>query len=67
MEMPGLATLSDSTKVDGKIWKELRNRTMRPGFSVSKALKDYSKDDKTLFLNLYEAQKKQGDLNALKL
>ena len=67
MEMPGLATLSDNTKVDGKSWKELRNRAMKPGFSGSKALKDYSKEDKTLFLNLFEAQKKQGDLKALKL
>ena len=67
MEMPGLATLSDNTIVAGKQWRELRNRTMKPGFSGSNDLKAYLNEDKTLFLNLFQAQKKQGDLKALEL
>ena len=55
MEMPGLATLSDTTKVNGKTWKELKNLVMKPGFIGSKVLKEYSNDDKALLLSLRTA------------
>ena len=45
MDMPGLATLSDRTKVNGKTWGDLKNLVMKPGFIGSKVLNEYSKED----------------------
>ena len=55
MEMPGLLTLSDRTKVKGKTWEELKNIVMKPGFIGSKVLKEYSKEDNALLLSLRTA------------
>ena len=65
--LPGLITLSDLTEVDGRAWSELKKSAMKPGFLRSKAVQKYDRVETAILQSLINAQKTQGNLNALEI
>ncbi len=60
------AELSDYTKIRNVPWSDLKHRAMKDSFT-KKIFDGYKEEDQKMLKKLIEAQRKQGDMLALRL